>query len=155
MPEQLVINKDYYLFIVLQIDEIQTTITIITEDKVTRFGASVLRKYHLCPEVVSYTRFVELEREVAIPLFLFIKKILFGKCTGIGFVGSTPWRIYRNLRIHILKVFKGIAPKGQMPPWLVIRVQTSADLQREERVTRVSDARESRAWHRFACRQMH
>ena len=31
---------------------------------------------HLFPKVVSYNRFVELEREVAVPLALFIKKVL-------------------------------------------------------------------------------
>ena len=31
---------------------------------------------HLFPEVVSYNRFVELEKEVAMPLALFIKKVL-------------------------------------------------------------------------------
>jgi hypothetical protein len=36
---------------------------------------------------------VELEKEVAIPLALFIKKVLLGKCTGIGFVDSTPLNI--------------------------------------------------------------
>lgn len=45
---------------------------------------------HLFPNVVSYNRFVELQREVAIPLALFIKKVLLGKCTGISFVDSTP-----------------------------------------------------------------
>ena len=38
---------------------------------------------HLLPQVVLYNRVVELEREVAIPLLLFIKKVLMGKCTGI------------------------------------------------------------------------
>ncbi len=45
---------------------------------------------HLFPKVVSYNRFVELEKEVAIPLALFIKKVLLGECTGISFVDSTP-----------------------------------------------------------------
>ena len=45
---------------------------------------------HLFPNVVSYNRLVELEREVAVPLILFIKKVLLGKCTGISFVDSTP-----------------------------------------------------------------
>ncbi len=31
--------------------------------------------------------------EVAIPLALFIKKVLLGKCTGISFVDSTPLNI--------------------------------------------------------------
>ena len=58
-------------------------------------------------------RFVELEKEVAIPLALFIKKVLLGKCTGISFVDSTPLRVCRNQRIHIHKVFKGIAQRGK------------------------------------------
>lgn len=68
---------------------------------------------HLFPNVVSCNRFVELEREVAVPLALFIKKVLLGKCTGISFVDSTPLRVCRNQRIHIHKVFKGIAQRGK------------------------------------------
>ena len=56
---------------------------------------------HLFPLVVSYNRFVELEKEVAVPLALFIKKVLLGKCTGISFVDSTPLRVCRNQRIHV------------------------------------------------------
>ena len=68
---------------------------------------------HLFPEVVSYNRFVELEKSVALPLAIFIKKMLLGKCTGISFVDSTPLRVCRNQRIHVHKVFKGIAERGK------------------------------------------
>ena len=68
---------------------------------------------HLFPKVVSNNRFVELEKQVAVPLALFIKKVLLGKCTGISFVDSTPLRVCRNQRIHIHKVFKGIAQRGK------------------------------------------
>ena len=68
---------------------------------------------HLFPKVVSYNRLVELERDVAIPLTLFIKKVLLGKCTGISFVDSTPLRVCKNQRIHVHKVFKGIAQRGK------------------------------------------
>ena len=68
---------------------------------------------HLFPNVVSYNRIVELERDVAVPLTLFIKKVLPGKCTGISFVDSTPLRVCKNQRIHIHKVFKGIAQRGK------------------------------------------
>lgn len=68
---------------------------------------------HLFPKVVSYNRFVELEKDVAFPLALFIKKVLCGKCTGITFVDSTPLRVCRNQRIHLHKVFKGIAARGK------------------------------------------
>ena len=62
---------------------------------------------------MSYNRFVELEKTVALPLAIFIKKVLLGKCTGISFVDSTPLRVCRNQRIHIHKVFKGIAQRGK------------------------------------------
>ena len=67
----------------------------------------------LFPRVVSYNRFVELEKEVAVPLTQFIKKALLGKCTGISFVDSTPLRVCRNQRIHIHKTFKGIAQRDK------------------------------------------
>ena len=54
---------------------------------------------HLFPQVVSYNRFVELEKEAVIPLTIFIKKVLLGKCTGISFVDSTPLRVCKNQRI--------------------------------------------------------
>ena len=68
---------------------------------------------HLFPQLVSYNRFVELEREVAVPLALFIKKVLLGKCTGISFVDSTPLRVCKNQRIHMHKTFMGIARRGK------------------------------------------
>ena len=68
---------------------------------------------HLFPNVVSYNRLVELERDVAVPLTLFIKKVLLGKCTGISFVDSTPLRVCKKQRIHIHNVFKGIAQRGK------------------------------------------
>ena len=37
---------------------------------------------HLFPRQVSYNRFVELEKEVLLPLTIFIKKVLLGTCTG-------------------------------------------------------------------------
>lgn len=67
---------------------------------------------HLFPNTVSYNRFVEIQKEVAIPMAIFIKKVLLGKCTGISFVDSTPLRVCRNQRIHMHKVFKGLAARG-------------------------------------------
>ena len=54
---------------------------------------------HLFRKVVSYNRIVELEREVAVPLTLFIKKVLLAKSTGISFIDSTPLRVCKNQRI--------------------------------------------------------
>ena len=56
---------------------------------------------------------MELQKTIAIPLAIFIKKVLLGKCTGISFVDSTPLRVCRTQRIHIHKTFKGIAQRGK------------------------------------------
>ena len=64
------------------------------------------------PKTVSYNRFVELQQSVVLPLTLFIKEVLMGKCTGITFIDSTPLRVCKNQRIHTHKVFKGIATRG-------------------------------------------
>jgi hypothetical protein len=70
---------------------------------------------HLFPKVVSYNLFVEQEKEVVIPLALFIKNVLLGKCTGISLVDTTPLRVCRNQRIQIHKTFKGIAQRVNFP----------------------------------------
>ncbi len=68
---------------------------------------------HMFPKTVSYNRMVELEKSVALPLALFVKKVLLGKCTGVSFVDSTPLRVCKNQRIHIHKTFRGIAQRGK------------------------------------------
>ena len=69
---------------------------------------------HLFPRQVSYNRFIELEKEVLLPLTIFIKKVLLGTCTGISFVDSTPLRVCRNQRILIHKTFEGLAERGSV-----------------------------------------
>ena len=54
-----------------------------------------------------------MEKEVLLPLTIFIKKVLLGTCTGISFVDSTPLRICRNQRILIHKTFEGFAERGR------------------------------------------
>lgn len=67
----------------------------------------------LFPGVVSYNRFVELERKVAVPFILFVRRCCMGDCTGISFVDSTALRVCRNQRIHLHRVFRGLAQRGQ------------------------------------------
>jgi hypothetical protein len=64
------------------------------------------------PDTVSYSRFVTLEKSVILPLTIFIKEVLLGKCTGITFVDSTPLRVCKPQRIHSHKVFRGLASRG-------------------------------------------
>lgn len=68
---------------------------------------------HMFPNPVSYNRFTELEKKVVVPLILFLKKCLMGGCTGISFVDSTALRVCRNQRIHLHRVFRGLAQRGQ------------------------------------------
>lgn len=46
---------------------------------------------HLFPKRVSYNRFVELEKEVLLPLTIFIKQVPLGECTGIVSDRQTPY----------------------------------------------------------------
>ena len=62
---------------------------------------------------MSYNRFVELEKEVLLPLSIFIKKILLGICTSISFVDSTVLRVCRNQRILNHKSFEGLTERGR------------------------------------------
>ena len=63
----------------------------------------------LFPQVVSYIRFVELEREVAIPFAMFIKKVLLGKCTGISFVDNI--QLITKLRNNMKGALMSISDK--------------------------------------------
>jgi hypothetical protein len=64
------------------------------------------------PKLVSYKRFVALMKRVGIPLYVYLHS-LFGRCTGISFVDSTPLRVCHNRRIPRHRVFDGWAARGK------------------------------------------
>lgn len=64
------------------------------------------------PELVSYNRFVELQKASILPMLFFLLKTRIGKCTGISFIDSTPLKVCHNRRIHNNKVFLGLAERG-------------------------------------------
>lgn len=70
-----------------------------------------LREYF--PNLVSYTRFVELMQQSSVPLLLYLMTHRLGKCSGISFIDSTPLKVCDPHRIHSHKVFKGIARRGK------------------------------------------
>ena len=65
------------------------------------------------PNTVSYSRFAAQQQSVLLPLTIFLKEALLGKCTGVSFVDSTPLRVCKQQRIHAHKVFRGIATRGR------------------------------------------
>ena len=85
-------------------------------------GYRTFKDYYLChvcqhlrrefPELVSYTRFVELMPQTLIPLRVYLHRC-FGRCTGISFVDATSLAVCRNQRIHQHRVFDGIAARGK------------------------------------------
>lgn len=65
------------------------------------------------PNLLSYNRFVELERKVMFQLALFLQLVCLGQCTGITFIDSTKIAVCNNKRIKRNKVFKDIATVGK------------------------------------------
>ena len=75
---------------------------------------------HICvyykdcfPGLVSYNRFVELQKRVAVPMMLFLKTNWLGVSCGINFIDSTHIKVCHNKRIHNHKVFAAVAERGQ------------------------------------------
>jgi hypothetical protein len=64
------------------------------------------------PGLVSYPRFVALMPGALIPLCAYLGS-LFGTCTGISFIDSTPLAVCHNARIHQHKVFAALAQRGK------------------------------------------
>ena len=64
------------------------------------------------PNLVSYNRFVELQKKCLIPMTIFLQMCCLGKCTGISFIDSTLLKVCHIKREKQNKVFKGIATKG-------------------------------------------
>ena len=62
------------------------------------------------PDLVSYSRFVQLQQEVFTLLTLYLYTRL-GECSGISFVDSTPLRVCDNRRISKHRVFMADAER--------------------------------------------
>ena len=65
------------------------------------------------PKALSYSRFIQLEHRVFIPMMFFLNTVCFGNCTGITFVDSTKIAVCNNKRIYRNKVFQDIASRGK------------------------------------------
>ncbi len=64
------------------------------------------------PNLVSYSRFIQLMPRLVGPIAAFLKSS-FGKCTGISIIDSTSIRVCHNRRITRNKVFSGLAERGK------------------------------------------
>jgi hypothetical protein len=64
------------------------------------------------PNLVSYSRFIELMPYALFPLFVFSKCLAAG-CTGKSCIDSTKLAVCKNQRISSHQVFKGLAERGK------------------------------------------
>lgn len=64
------------------------------------------------PQLLSYSRFVQLMPRVLLLLWAYTQSIC-GTCSGISFIDSTAIRVCTNRRIQRHKVFAGLAARGQ------------------------------------------
>lgn len=79
-----------------------------------RFYTKVVGKYWRADfrNLLSYNRFVELQRDALILLGAFMQTRL-GRCSGVSFVDSSKLAVCHNLRIRQNRVFEGVARRGK------------------------------------------
>lgn len=65
------------------------------------------------PNPLSYNRFVERQKSVAVKLSLFQQIHCSGQCTGFSITDSTPIKVCHVMRSNSNKVFKGTAQKSK------------------------------------------
>lgn len=101
----------------LCLSEIMTILIGFHQSHYRDFKAYYLE--HVCryqrsefPGLVSYPRFVALMPYALIPLCAYLGS-LFGSCSGISFIDSTPLAVCHNARIHQHRVFARLAERGK------------------------------------------
>ena len=67
---------------------------------------------HAFPELLSYTRFLEVMPKTIVPLSSYFSTLK-GEATGVEFIDSTSIKVCHNLRIPQHKTFDGIAQRGK------------------------------------------
>ena len=65
------------------------------------------------PNLVSYSRFVQLKKEVLTLLTFYLGNPCLGECSGISFVDSTRLRVCDNRRISSHRVFADVAERSK------------------------------------------
>ena len=75
-----------------------------------QYATTHLKAYF--PKLISYSRFVQLQKLLFIPLFAYLLQNL-GAVTGIAFIDATSLKVCHNKRISRNKVFDNIAKRGK------------------------------------------
>lgn len=64
------------------------------------------------PNLISYSRFVQLMPRLVVPLAMFLKSS-FAQCSGISIIDSTSINVCHNRRIKRNRVFTGVAERSK------------------------------------------
>lgn len=64
------------------------------------------------PQLISYSRFVQLMPSILVPLCAYLQS-LYGKPTGISYIDSAKLAVCHNIRIPRHRVFAGMATRGK------------------------------------------
>lgn len=101
----------------LSISEIMTIIILFHFSHYRTF-----KNFYLCclminykkdfPKLISYNRFIELEKLAVMPLCILLRSLM-GNKTGKYYIDSTKLQVCDNLRIRSHKVFRDIAKRGK------------------------------------------
>lgn len=101
----------------LSMAEVMTILVMYHESGYKNLKSFYLREIVLhhrreFPHLVSYNRFVELQRRCVMPLFFYLicKR---GSCTGISFIDATALKVCHNLRIPSHRTFRGSATRDK------------------------------------------
>ena len=97
--------------------ELMTTAILFQQSGYRTFKAYYTRHVQLhlrseFPQLVSYSRFVELLPRVLVPLIVYLHTQL-GQCSGISFIDSTALAVCKNARIGQHRVFTVDARRGK------------------------------------------
>ena len=101
----------------LSMSEVMTILVLYHESDYKTLKGFYLREIAVnyrkdFPGLVSYNRFVELQRRCVLPLYFYLvcKR---GRCTGISFIDATALKVCHNLRIPSHRVFRGSATRDK------------------------------------------
>jgi IS5 family transposase len=102
---------------VMHLSEVMTILVLFHQQGYRTFKQFYLE--HVCahlkgefPHLVSYNRFVELQRDALVPLCAYLKQ-RYGRCTGIAFIDATALVVCHNRRIWSHRVFRQEAARGK------------------------------------------
>jgi len=104
-PSALALSEVMTILILFHCSGYRDLKTFYTQDVQKHLGGAF-------PRLVSYNRFVELQREALVPLWCYLQTRK-GSCTGVAFVDATTLAVCHNLRIPQHKVFWDCAKRGQ------------------------------------------